>query len=78
MNNIRDMWDNIKGHNTCVTEVQEGKRGKMELKKISKNREFLPYLAKYLNLQTHEAQRILGRKNTEKTTPTDMVVDNGQ
>lgn len=36
MNNIKDMWDNIKGRNTCVTEVQEGKRGKMELKKFQK------------------------------------------
>lgn len=71
MNNIRDMWYNIKGPNMCAIKVQEGKR-KNGIKK------FLPYLAKGINLQILEAQGILGRRNTKKTMPMHIVIDNGQ
>ena len=57
--NLRDLWDNIKCTNICITGVPEGEERKEGAENISEDiiAENFPNLGKKTDIQLQEAQR---------------------
>ena len=74
--NLRDLWDNIKRTNIRIIAVPEGEeRGKGPEKIfeeiIVKN---FPNMGKEIAIQVQEVQRVPGRVNARRNTPSHIVI----
>ena len=71
---VRDLWDNIKGTNIHIIGVPGEKREKGPEKILEKIiTENFPNIVKEIVNQVQEAQRIPGRINPRRNTPTHTV-----
>ena len=72
---LRDLWDNIKCNNICIIGVPEEEREKGP-KKIFEEIivENFPNMGKEIATQVQEAQRLSGRINTRRNTPSHIII----
>ena len=73
---LRDLWDNIKGTNICITGVPEGKEREKGPEKIFEEiiAESFPNMGKEIVNQVQEAQRVPGRINPRRNTLRPIVI----
>ena len=74
--NLRDLWDNLKHTNICITGVPEGEGGVKGTKKIFEEIivENFPNMGKEIATQVQEAQRVPYRINPKRNTPRHTVI----
>ena len=72
--NIKDLWDNIKWANLCITGIPEEKEKGIEniFKEIMV--ENFPNLKKEINIQIQEAQRAPNKLNPNRPTPRHIII----
>ena len=68
---LRNLWDNFKHSNTQIIGVPEGDEEEQEFEKFFENivKENLPNLAKEIDMQVQEAQRILKKLDSKRAKP---------
>ena len=73
---LRDLWDNIKQSNICITELLEGEKRKKGEENLFEEimAEKFPNLGKETDSQIQEAQRISNKGNQKRPTPRHIIV----
>ena len=73
---LRDLWENIKRNNICITGVTEGEEREKGTKKIFEEIivENFPNMGKEIATQVQEVQRVPGRINPRRNTPRHIVI----
>ena len=73
---LRDLWDNIKHNNICITGVPEGEEREKGPEKILEEIivENFPDMGKEIATQVQETQRVPGRINPRRNTPRHTVI----
>ena len=73
---LRDLWDNIKHNNICITGVPEGEEREKRPKKIFEEiiGENFPNMGKKIATQVQEGQRVPGRINSRRNTPRHIII----
>ena len=68
---LRNLWDNFKHSNTQIIGVPEGDEEEQEFENFFENivKENLPNLAKEIDMQVQEAQRILKKLDSKRAKP---------
>ena len=73
---LRDFWDNIKCNNICIRGVPEGEEREKGPEKIFEEIivENFPNMGKEIATQAQEVQRVPGRINPKRNTPSHIVI----
>ena len=73
---LRDLWDNIKCTNICITGFPEGEEGEKGPEKIFEEiiTENFPNMGKETVTQVQEVQRVPGRINPRRNMPRHIVI----
>ena len=68
---LRTFWDNFKYSNMTIIGVPEGEEEEQEIKNLLEQimKENLPNLAKDIDTQVQEAQRVPNKMDTKRITP---------
>ena len=68
---FRNLWNNFNRFNIRITGVPEGEEEEQEMGNLFENimQENFPYLAKEIDMQVQEAQRILKKLDSKRAKP---------
>ena len=73
---LRNLWDNFKHSNIWITGVPEGEEEEQEIGNLFEQiiKENFPNLAKVIDMQVQQAQRVPNKLDPKRTTPRHIII----
>ena len=73
---LRNLWDNFKCTNICIIGMSEGEEKEQEIENLFEKimKENIPNLAKEIDIQVQEVQRVPNKMDAKRTTPRHIIL----